>query len=113
MVISNNTDSVPPESLVAPTSQTHLVLRGNVTTWCLNVHLAEEVLAIFQLWKIHRRQPVTLDVPGVSADVFITLVLALLPVTAILTAGVDMQPLDTPPTTTPHPPGFCAFVLCA
>lgn len=37
--------------------------------------------------------------PGVSADVFITLVLALLSVTAILTAGVDMQspdPLSTP-----------------
>lgn len=61
-----------------------------------------------QLWKIHQRQIATLDVPGVSADVFITLVLALLPVTTILTAGVDMQP---PPH--PHPPGFCAFVLCA
>lgn len=37
--------------------------------------------------------------PGVSADIFITLVLALLSVTAILTAGVDMQspdPLSTP-----------------
>lgn len=58
-----------------------------------------------QLWKIHQRQIVTLDVPGVSADVFITLVLALLPVTTILTAGVDMQP--------PHPPTLRAFVrLC-
>lgn len=51
---------------------------------------------------------VRLDVPGVSADVFITLVLALLPATKICTAGVDMQPLDTPPP----PAGFCAFVLC-
>lgn len=32
--------------------------------------------------------------PGVSADVFITLVLALLCVTAILTAGVDMRSPD-------------------
>lgn len=46
---------------------------------------------------------VTLDVPKVSADVFITLVLALLPVTTILTAGVDMRP--------PPPAGNCAFVL--
>lgn len=37
---------------------------------------------------------VTLDVPEVSADVFITLVLALLPVATILTAGVDMLPLN-------------------
>lgn len=58
-----------------------------------------------QLWKIHQRQIVTLDVPGVSADVFITLVLGLLPVTTILTAGVDMQPLDPP-----HPSTLRAVV---
>lgn len=35
--------------------------------------------------------------PGVSADVFITLVLALLSVTTILTAGVDMRSPAAPP----------------
>lgn len=50
-----------------------------------------------QICRNHERQIVTLDVPAVSADVFITLVLALLPVTTILTAGVDTRPLDPRP----------------
>ena len=66
-----------------------------------------------QISKKHQAQIDTHNVPGVSADVFITLVLALLSVTAILTAGVDMRPLD--PRSTPEAPanaGFCCVCAC-
>lgn len=48
----------------------------------------------------HQTQTDTHNVPAVSADVFITLVLALLSVTTILTAGVDMRSPD--PRSTPE-----------
>lgn len=63
------------------------------------VSVWQKRLALSSFLKSSTTKTDTRNVPGVSADVFITLVLALLSVTAILTAGVDMQspdPLSTP-----------------
>lgn len=68
-------------------------------TSAARVSVWQKRLALSSFLKSSTTKTDTRNVPGVSADVFITLVLALLSVTAILTAGVDMQspdPLSTP-----------------